>query len=122
MRANNAKADVMKKLKYDKGFEQRMNTRKKENEVLHKNTLEYKTEMHEKIAEFERNLAADTRKRNPFIAKVNEQSLAQAHAYKHRKEIEQAMHDDYGDEFAAGMGLMEETGMDDIQAKLEMEV
>jgi len=32
------------------------------------------------------------------------------------------MHDDYGDEFAGGMGLMEETGMDDIQAKLEMEV
>lgn len=76
MRANNAKQDVMEKLKYDKGFEQRMKTRKKENEVLHKNTLEYKTKMHEKIAEFENNLAADTRKRNPFIAKVNEKSLA----------------------------------------------
>jgi hypothetical protein len=50
VRANNAKTDVLDKLKYDKGFEERLSTRKKENEVLHKNTLEYKTTMHEKQA------------------------------------------------------------------------
>lgn len=48
VRANNAKTDVLEKLKYDKGFGERLATRKKENEVLHKNTLEYKTTMHEK--------------------------------------------------------------------------
>lgn len=48
VRANNAKTDVLEKLKYDKGYGERLATRKKENEVLHKNTLEYKTTMHEK--------------------------------------------------------------------------
>ena len=41
--ADNAKATVVSKLEYDKGYADRLNTRKKENEVLHKNTLEYKS-------------------------------------------------------------------------------
>lgn len=78
--------------------------------------------MHEKQAEFERELAANTRKRNPFIAKVNEKSLAKAHAYKQKKEMQLAMYDEeYGDEVHAG-GLMDDAGIDDIQAKLDMEV
>lgn len=38
----------MDKLNYDKGYKDRLNTRKRENEVLHKGTLEYKSEMHMK--------------------------------------------------------------------------
>jgi len=38
--------------------------------------------MHAKQAEFEKNLLASQRKANPFIAKMNETSLATANAYK----------------------------------------
>ena len=38
----------MGKLEYDQGYKNRLDTRKKENEVLHKNTLEYKAAQHEK--------------------------------------------------------------------------
>lgn len=113
---------MLDKLVYDKGYAERLATRKKENEVLHKNTLEYKTDMHEKQAEFERDLAANTRKRNPFIAKVNEKSLAKAHAYKQKREMQLAMYDEeYGEEVHGG-GLMDDAGVDDLQAKLDMEV
>jgi len=43
VQATNAKTAVVQKLEYDRGFKERLNTRKKENEVLHKNTLEYKS-------------------------------------------------------------------------------
>ena len=42
LRADNAKSSVMEKLVTDKDYADRLNTRKKENEVLHKNTLQYK--------------------------------------------------------------------------------
>ena len=48
VRAENAKSSVLEKLEYDHGFTDRLNTRKRENEVLHKNTLEYKASQHEK--------------------------------------------------------------------------
>ena len=48
MRADFAKGTVVDKLEYDQGYKQRLDTRKKENEVLHKNTLEYKAAQHEK--------------------------------------------------------------------------
>ena len=48
VRADNARTSVMDKLNYDKGYKDRLNTRKRENEVLHKGTLEYKSEMHMK--------------------------------------------------------------------------
>ena len=48
VRADNAKTSVLEKLEYDKGYTDRLNTRKRENEVLHKNTLEYKASQHEK--------------------------------------------------------------------------
>lgn len=53
VRADNARTSVMAKLNYDKGYMDRLNTRKRENEVLHKNTLEYKSEMHAKQQEQE---------------------------------------------------------------------
>ena len=48
VRAENAKTSVLEKLEYDRGYADRLNTRKRENEVLHKNTLEYKASQHEK--------------------------------------------------------------------------
>ena len=48
MRADNNKTSVLEKLEYDRGYKDRLNTRKLENEVLHKNTLEYKASQHEK--------------------------------------------------------------------------
>jgi len=43
VRASNARSSVLEKLNYDKGYKERLTTRKRENEVLHKNTLEYKS-------------------------------------------------------------------------------
>jgi len=48
VRADNNKTSVMDKLNYDRGDTDRLENRKRENEVLHKNTLEYKSSMHEK--------------------------------------------------------------------------
>ena len=56
VRAENAKTSVLEKLEYDRGYTDRLNTRKRENEVLHKNTLEYKASQHEKQALAETNL------------------------------------------------------------------
>lgn len=73
--------------------------------------LHYKAGMHERIASFKAELAVNTRKRNPFIAKVNERSLEQARTFKQKKEMEEM-----------DLDLMDDQGMDDIQAKLDMEV
>lgn len=82
MQAENAKTSVLEKLEYDRGYTDRLNTRKRENEVLHKNTLEYKATMHEKQLVAKHNLREAQKKRNPFVAKVNEQSLAKATAFR----------------------------------------
>lgn len=47
-RAATAKKEVVDKLVYDKGYQERLENRKKENEHLHKKTLEYKSNMHQK--------------------------------------------------------------------------
>ena len=52
VRATNFKNEVVSKLEYDKGYQERLGTRKKENEQLHKKTLEYKSNMHEKTKQF----------------------------------------------------------------------
>ena len=39
MRAENKKNEVLSKLDYDKGYQERLTVRKQENEMLHKNTL-----------------------------------------------------------------------------------
>ena len=72
----------MNKLEYDQGYTNRLNTRKRENEVLHKNTLEYKAAQHEKQQAAEGNLREAQKKLNPFVAKVNEQSLAKATLFR----------------------------------------
>ena len=86
VRADNAKATVMKKLEYDAGYTDRLNTRKKENEVLHKNTLEYKSQQHQKQQEHEMKLREKEKKRQPFNAKINEQSLAKATMYRQKQQ------------------------------------
>jgi len=40
--AQNSRQQVLEKVMYDKGYEDRLTERKKENEVVHQNTLEYK--------------------------------------------------------------------------------
>ena len=80
----------MEKLNYDKGYKERLTTRKRENEVLHKNTLEYKSQMHTKQQDFESELKVKQRKRQPFNAKINEQSLANATKFHHAREQAEA--------------------------------
>jgi hypothetical protein len=62
----------MQKLEYDKGYAERLETQKRENEVIHKGVLEYKTEMHEMQTRFEDQAKVNKLKRNPFNAKINE--------------------------------------------------
>ena len=71
VRATNAKNDVMAKITYDRNFAERLSTQKKDNEVLHKKTLEYKQNMHEKQRNQKHNLQETTAKRLPFNAKIN---------------------------------------------------
>ncbi len=85
MRALNARTTVMDKLEYDKGFGERLETQKRENEIIHKGVLEYKIEMHEKQKEFEDKAKVNKNKRNPFERKINEQSLANATKVKEKK-------------------------------------
>ena len=85
MRADNAKTTVVGKLENDRDYADRLNTRKKENEVLHKNTLQYKATQHEKQMHFKMDLREKERKRQPFVAKINEQSLAKATIHKQKQ-------------------------------------
>lgn len=84
MRAEYSKQGVLTKIQYDRGYQERLTVRKKENEVLHKKTLEYKSNMHEKQKQFEQELREKTLKRNPFNAKINEMSLTGAANIKKR--------------------------------------
>jgi hypothetical protein len=89
IRAINAKDTVMEKLEYDKGYSERLETQKRENEIIHKGVLEYKTEMHERQARYEDQSKLNKLKRNPFNAKINEQSLANATKVKERKQTKE---------------------------------
>ena len=102
VRADNAKASVMTKLVADQDYKERLNTRKKENEVLHKNTLQYKATQHEKQANFRANLKEKEKKRQPFVAKINEQSLAKATVFRqNRQAMEERQRQMNSLEFAA---------------------
>jgi len=72
VRAKNARDSVIDKLKYDGGYQERLETQKKENEVIHKGMLEYKSDMHARQTEFREQAAINKQKRNPFNAKINE--------------------------------------------------
>ena len=75
----------MEKLEYDKGYSERLENQKRENEIIHKGVLEYKTEMHEKQRVYEAKIKVNKDKRNPFERKINEQSLANATKLKEKK-------------------------------------
>lgn len=87
VRAEYGKQEVIEKIGYDRGYQDRLEVRKKENEVLHKKTLEYKSNMHTKQKNFEEELREKTLKRNPFNAKINEMSLAGAEKKKRRANL-----------------------------------
>lgn len=87
MRAEYSKQGVLEKITYDRGYQDRLSVRKKDNEVLHKKTLEYKSNMHAKQKDFEQELREKTLKRNPFNAKINEMSLAGAEKKKRRNNL-----------------------------------
>ena len=82
VRATNARDEVMDKLEYDKQNEEILKSKRKENEVLHKQTLEYKSEMHAKVREFAVQQKVTNTKRNPFNTKINEMSMATAKKYE----------------------------------------
>jgi hypothetical protein len=125
VRAKNARDSVLEKLEYDKGYQERLTTQKKENEVIHKGVLEYKSEMHQRQAEFEEEAKRAKAKRNPFNAKINEQSLNNATRVKERKhaaeEAVRRFHQEEslgGGDAEAGMMLEDEFQGDDIADKL----
>ena len=103
VRALNARETVVEKLEYDRGYQERLTTQKRENEVIHKGVLEYKSDMHERQSRFEAEAKQTKLKRNPFNAKINEQSLANATKVRDRKEgrIEEEM-DMLADNFSGG--------------------
>ena len=72
VRATNAKSTVMAKLEYDKSYEERLLSKRKENEVIHKSVLEYKSDKHHQQKQFETQLKHNQTKRNPFNAKINQ--------------------------------------------------
>lgn len=122
---------------YDRGFGDRLATKKKENEVLHKNTLAYKQQMHEKQRDFEANLKDQQTKQKPFDAKINQMSLANATKSKLDKQAnEETMEfiieshrmggenfDAYESQAQSGFDLMDghQDAHDDIAAKMRLE-
>lgn len=84
--ANNNKATVQKKITYDGGYKGRLETRKMENEILHKEVLEYKTTKYAKQKIQEENLKTKQQKMNPFKDKINKESIANATKIQKRKQ------------------------------------
>ena len=131
VRATNAKNEVLEKIDYDRGYAERLVTQKKENEVLHKKTLEYKQGMHQKQKDFEDNLREVEKKRKPFNTKINEMSMANATKRKMalqgvqetQEYLIDAGQNNYDfDSQRSGFGM--DTGMeahDDIEAKMAQE-
>ena len=112
IRANNAKSKVQEKVDYDQGYQDRLLTQKKDNELLHKNQLGYKAGLHDKQKQFIEEQKVTNTKRNPFNAKINQQSLTNAR--QHRQTKEEVGLD------TVGMGLLEEEGGDDLEDRLEI--
>ena len=119
--ATNAKNQVLNKLSKDRAFDDKLATQKKENEIIHKGVLEYKTEMHEKQKEQENKLKVDKDKRNPFNAKINQQSLANATKLREKKQRQQMDPDFFYEDMdmGGGMDMLEDGGAGaDIESKL----
>lgn len=127
--ATNAKTHVMDKLLKDKAFDEKLQSKRKENEVIHKGVLEYKTTMHDRQKDSELQLRIDKDKKNPFTGKINQENLANATKAKEKKMRQQQQNmasmnpDFFYDEIgagAAGMDLLDDgagAGAD-IESKL----
>ena len=76
--ATNNKASVQEKLDYDKGYKDRLSTRKMENEILHKEVLGYNNTKYAKQKIQEETLKTKQHKINPFKDKINQKSIANA--------------------------------------------
>jgi hypothetical protein len=99
---------------------------------LHKRTLEYKSELHQKHKDFEDKLKENTLKRKPFDAKINDKTKTEANQYKlnqtaaaARNMYDSGMEDSPGaaemDGASYGGGMMDDEGDNDIDAKMREE-
>lgn len=59
--------------------------------MIHKGVLEYKSEMHEKQKTHENSLKVQQQKRNPFNAKINQQSINNATKAKEKRDRQMNM-------------------------------
>ena len=84
--AGNNKASVQSKINYDAGYKERLETRKMENEILHKEVLEYKNTKYAKQKIQEETLKTKQQKMNPFKEKINKESKANATKFQKRKQ------------------------------------
>lgn len=88
--AQNNKKTVQNKIEYEKGYKGRLETRKMENEILHKEVLEYKNTKYAKQKIQEETLKTKQHKMNPFKNKINQESIANATKYQQRKQNQTA--------------------------------
>lgn len=92
--ALNNKNVIQDKIDYDKGYKERLETRKMENEILHKEVLEYKAEKYEKQKDQEVTLKVKQQKMNPFKEKINQESKANATKFRNRTQNKKKANDD----------------------------
>lgn len=80
--------------------------------------------MHQKQVDFEADLSVKLRKHKPFDAKINEESLAKATAYRAKNSIKQMKETSYdlGVDVDNLMGRIDDDGADLIAMKLAQEV
>lgn len=138
--AQNNKKTVQNKIEFDKGYKGRLETRKMENEILHKEVLEYKNTKYAKQRIQEETLKTKQAKMNPFKNKINQESIANATKVQKRKQRQtmrqaqieasefsaSADHENYAmeDEMDGGLLSMDD-GMDEqsdqVNKMMEME-
>ena len=85
IRANNNRDEILLHAKETKAYKQTLEQRKQENEVLHKQDLQYKTMMYRQQKEQEEDLKVTQAKANPFKDKINKESIAKANTYRSMK-------------------------------------
>lgn len=107
--ATNNKSTVQAKIDYDKGYKDRLETRKMENEILHKEVLDYKNTKYAKQKDQEENLKTTTKKRHPFNDKINQ--TIKANATKKQKQRERTLR----------KGQMEMDDDEEFDSQMEME-
>ena len=83
--AVNSKWDVEAHVAYDQGYTQRVQLKKSENEIIHKNDLIYKNKLYRKQRTQEDGLRDTTSKRLPFNAKINAKNRESAQLWRTRK-------------------------------------